>query len=207
MRALAIPPDAFDDFPDLLETMHRLRARIFKGRLGWDVVTTGGLETDEFDALKPTYILAISSASAVVGCARLLPATGPNMIEALFPDLVQSVAFKPHPGMIESSRFCVDTSLDEGRAGGSLHDATLTIFAAIIEWSMVNGYRQIVTGTDLRIERILNRAGWPMTRIGEPRQIGETTAIAGMLPADRASFERVCPPSYRSVLNPQLRAA
>ncbi|RUV66441.1 GNAT family N-acetyltransferase [Mesorhizobium sp. M5C.F.Cr.IN.023.01.1.1] len=207
MRALAIPPDAFDDFPDLLDSMHRLRARIFKGRLGWDVVTTAGREIDEFDALKPTYILAISSASEVAGCARLLPASGPTMIEALFPDLVQSGAFKPHSAMIESSRFCVDTSLDEGRAGGSLHDATLTMFAAIIEWSMANGYRQIVTGTDLRIERILNRAGWPMSRIGEPRRIGETTAIAGMLPADRASLERVRPPSYRSVLSPKLRAA
>ncbi|RUW15209.1 GNAT family N-acetyltransferase [Mesorhizobium sp. M1A.F.Ca.IN.020.06.1.1] len=207
MRALAIPADAHDDFPDLIDSMHRLRARIFKGRLGWDVVTRGGRETDEFDALRPTYILAISSASEVVGCARLLPASGPNMIEALFPDLVRSGAFKPHSAVIESSRFCVDTSLDEGRAGGSLHDATLTMFAAIIEWSMVNGYRQIVTGTDLRIERILKRAGWPMRRIGQPRRIGETTAIAGRLPADRASFERVCPPSYRSVLCPKLRAA
>ncbi|RUV78305.1 GNAT family N-acetyltransferase, partial [Mesorhizobium sp. M1A.F.Ca.IN.020.32.1.1] len=127
MRALAIPADAHDDFPDLIDSMHRLRARIFKGRLGWDVVTRGGRETDEFDALRPTYILAISSASEVVGCARLLPASGPNMIEALFPDLVRSGAFKPHSAVIESSRFCVDTSLDEGRAGGSLHDATLTM--------------------------------------------------------------------------------
>ncbi|RWJ54581.1 MAG: GNAT family N-acetyltransferase, partial [Mesorhizobium sp.] len=74
-------------------------------------------ETDEFDALKPTYILAISSASQVVGCARLLPATGPTMIEVMFPDLVERGEFEPHPGIIESSRFCVDTSLDEGRAG------------------------------------------------------------------------------------------
>ncbi|MER8396090.1 acyl-homoserine-lactone synthase TraI [Mesorhizobium sp. M1340] len=207
MRALAIPSDAHDDFADLLDAMHRLRARVFKGRLGWNVVTQGGRETDEFDILKPTYILAISSASAVVGCARLLPASGPNMIEALFPDLVQSGAFKPHAAMIESSRFCVDTSVDAGRAGGSLHEATLTMFAAIIEWSISNGYREIVTGTDLRIERILNRAGWPLRRIGEPRRIGGTTTIAGVLPADRASFERVRPASYRSVLCSKLRAA
>lgn len=207
MRALAIHSDAHNDFADLLNAMHRLRARIFKGRLGWNVDTQGGQETDEFDTLKPTYILAISSASTVVGCARLLPANGPNMIEALFPDLVQSGAFKPHPAMIESSRFCVDTSVDAGRAGGSLHDATLTMFAAIIEWSMANGYREIVTGTDLRIERILNRAGWPLRRVGEPRRIGETTAIAGILPADRASFERLRPASYHAVLCPKLRAA
>lgn len=34
--------------------------------------------------------------------------------------------------------------------------------------------------TDLRFERILNRAGWPMTRIGEAEQIGRTVAVAGI---------------------------
>lgn len=41
--------------------------------------------------------------------------------------------------MIESSRFCVDTHLEAGRGGGQLHQATLTMFAGIIEWSMASG--------------------------------------------------------------------
>ena len=53
---------------------------------------------------------------------------------------------------------------------------------------------------DLRFERILNRAGWPMTRLGEPVAIGNTIAIAGTLPADEKSFERVRPPHYRSAV-------
>lgn len=52
-----------------------------------------------------------------------------------------------------------------------MHQATLTMFAGIIEWSMANGYDEIVTATDLRFERILNRAGWPLRRLGEPVEI------------------------------------
>ena len=64
---------------------------------------------------------------------------------------------------------------------------------------MANGYDEIVTATDLRFERILNRAGWPMKRLGDPVAIGNTVAVAGTLPADRASFECVCPYGYRSI--------
>jgi acyl homoserine lactone synthase len=73
------------------------------------------------------------------------------------------------------------------------------MFAGIIEWSMANGYDEIVTATDLRFERILNRAGWPMKRLGDPVAIGNTVAVAGTLPADRESFERVCPQDYHSI--------
>ncbi|MEP9389912.1 acyl-homoserine-lactone synthase [Mesorhizobium sp. KR9-304] len=45
---------------------------------------------------------------------------------------------------------------------------------------MVDRDFEIVTVTDLRFERILNRAGWPMTRIGEAEQIGRTVAVAGI---------------------------
>lgn len=100
--------------------------------------------------------------------------------------------------MVESSRFCVDTAYDAGKGGSQLHPTTLAMFAGIIEWSMASGYNEIVTATDLRFERILKRAGWPMRRLGEPASIGNTIAVAGSLPADRGSFEQVRPADYRS---------
>lgn len=172
----------------LIDAQHRLRAKVFAGRLGWNVRVENDREADDFDALDPTYILALTDSGAVAGCARLLPATGPTMLARTFPQLLASGWLDAHSGMIESSRFCVDTSLAEGRGGGALHEATLTMFAAIIEWSMRNGYNEIVTATDLRFERILSRAGWPMQRLGEPRELGSTIAVAGLLPADAASF-------------------
>ena len=207
MQAVAISPAEYRGAADLIDSMHQLRARIFRGRLEWDVDVRQGREVDEFDSYHPTYILAVTASRQVVGCARLLPAIGPTMMSVLFPDLEQAGLLRPHAAMVESSRFCVDTSLEAGRAGGSLHDVTLTMFAAIIEWSMEQGYTEIVTGTDVRFERILKRAGWPMTRIGEPRPIGNTMAVAGLLPANREWFERVRPANYASLLQRTKAAA
>ncbi|WP_429933032.1 acyl-homoserine-lactone synthase TraI [Agrobacterium vitis] len=200
MQAITISPDRFADHSPLLRQMHNLRAAVFRDRLEWDVTITEAGERDEYDDFDPTYILAITDDERVVGCARLLPAIGPTMLERTFPQLLATGSLNASDRMIESSRFCVDTSLPAGRGGGQLHFATRTMFAGIIEWSMENGYDEIVTATDLRFERILNRAGWPMQRIGNPKPIGNTVAIAGTLPADRASFDRIRPPDYHSII-------
>lgn len=204
MKTLAIPASQYLSYSAYLAAMHELRARVFAGRLGWDVSVGRGQEHDKYDDLAPTYILALTDSGTVAGCARLLPATGPTMLERTFPQLLAAGSLNAHAAVIESSRFCVDTSLEEGREEGQLHRATLTMFAAIIEWSMANGYSEIVTATDLRFERILNRAGWPMQRLGAPCAIGNTRAVAGRLPADQASFERVCPQGYRSSIRKLL---
>ncbi|GAH40617.1 unnamed protein product, partial [marine sediment metagenome] len=60
--------------------------------------------------------------------------------------------------------------------------ATFLLFAAMIEWGQQNDLQAIATVTDLRMERILRRAGWRLDRLGEPRQIGATKAVAGLLP-------------------------
>lgn len=199
MQILSVSADHYASNRNYLNQMHRLRAAVFGDRLEWDVTITEQGERDQYDDLLPTYILAISTDQNVVGCARLLPASGPTMLEQTFPQLLERGSLDPHAAMIESSRFCVDTSLVAGRRG-TLHQVTLTMFAGIIEWSMANGYKEIVTATDLRFERILKRAGWPMHRLGNPVAIGNTVAVAGSLPADRASFEQVCPPGYRSAI-------
>lgn len=196
MEVFAITSPAPRAATKLLEQQHELRARIFSDRLGWDVSVQGGQELDEFDHLRPTYILAVSETGRVAGCARLLPTTGPTMLQNTFPMLLSERSLPSSESVVESSRFCVDTALAEGRGGG-LHLATLTMFAGIIEWSMANGYREIVTATDIRFERILNRSGWRMERLGAPQRVGNTVAVAGKLPADPPSFERVCPPGYR----------
>ncbi|MHC1550222.1 acyl-homoserine-lactone synthase [Phyllobacterium sp. K27] len=199
MRILTISPYHYERRQSFLMQMHQLRAKVFGGRLGWDVSISENEERDQYDGLLPTYILVLSDSDLVVGCVRLLPASGPTMLEYTFPQLLFKGSLDVHPGMVESSRFCVDTSLADERGGGQLHLATSSLFAGIIEWSMANGYTEIVTATDLRFERILKRAGWPMRRLGEPTGIGNTIAIAGSLPADWVSFEQVCPSSYHLI--------
>lgn len=206
MRAIGIDANEHGGAGSLLDEMYRLRARVFAGRLGWQVKIEQGRERDEYDALGPTYILALTDRGDVAGCARLLPTLGPTMLSRTFPQLLADGRLRGKLTMIESSRFCVDTR-GEGRGGRFLHEATLTMFAGIIEWSMSNGFDEIATATDVRVERILQRAGWPMTRLGDVELIGETVSVAGILPADRSSFEQVCPPGYRSDLRRLRRAA
>ena len=207
MQILAISKPRNIQEARLLHRHHQLRARVFAERLGWEVKVVDGQEADAFDALMPTYVLAISDGGAVTGCARLLPALGATMVTNIFPTLLPDGQLNAHTAMIESSRFCVDTTLGEGRGDGSVHEATLTMFAGIIEWCMANGYTEIVTVTDLRFERILARVGWPLQRLAEPKKIGVTMAVAGTLPANADTFQRLRPANYRSELSAVSQAA
>ncbi len=207
MQILAISKPRNVHEAQLLHRHHQLRARVFAERLGWEVEVIDGQEADAFDALMPTYILAISDGGTVTGCTRLLPALGATMVTNIFPSLLPNGRLNAHAAMIESSRFCVDTTLEEGRGDGTVHEATLTMFAGIIEWCMANGYTEIVTVTDLRFERILARVGWPLQRLAEPKKIGVTMAVAGILPANAETFRRLRPANYRSELSTVRQAA
>lgn len=80
----------------LLERMHELRARVFKDRLDWDVHVEHNQEKDEYDRLDPTYLVLVGNDGQVVGCARLLPSTGPTMLGQTFPFLA-SASRVPQP--------------------------------------------------------------------------------------------------------------
>ncbi|MDA9405925.1 MULTISPECIES: acyl-homoserine-lactone synthase [unclassified Bradyrhizobium] len=161
--------------------MHRLRGRVFKERLDWEVSVSDGLEIDQYDAFNPTYLLALEQ-DDVIGCVRLLPTTGCNMLADTFPMLLDGNAAPNTSRIWESSRFCVDTKLAEATAENGLRKATFLLLAAMIEWGLQHHLRAIATVTDLRMERILRRAGWHLDRLGAPRQIGVTKAVAGLLP-------------------------
>jgi acyl homoserine lactone synthase len=196
MKAIAIT-ELSSASKDLVRQQHQLRARIFGERLGWEVTVVDGLEADCFDDLNPVYIVATDKGH-VVGCARLLPATGPTMVEEVFSSLLPGGRLQSHHAMIESSRFCVDTEHERNPGGSGVHETTLTMFSAIIEWCLTCGYTEIVTATDLRFEKILLRVGWPLQRLGRPQRIGVTDAVAGLLPATEAHFQRLRPQAYQS---------
>ncbi|MFH0301069.1 acyl-homoserine-lactone synthase [Bradyrhizobium sp. 31Argb] len=167
--------------PELAMGMHRLRGRVFKDRLDWDVSVSSGLEIDQYDTFRPTYLLALEQ-NDVVGCVRLLPTTGPNMLADTFPVLLDGNPAPKATRIWESSRFCVDTKSVAATAESGLRKATFLLFAAMIEWGQQHNLRAIATVTDLRMERILRRAGWHLDRLGTPHQIGSTKAVAGLLP-------------------------
>lgn len=208
MRVVAIcRAIASSDEQRLLRRMHELRARVFKHRLDWAVHVEHNQEKDEYDQLDPTYLLLVGADDQVIGCARLLPSTGPTMLGQTFPFLVADSGIPQSSQVVESSRFCIDTERCDTVSASGLRDATHTLFAGIIEWSMAKGYDQIVTVTDCRFERILKRARWPLKRLGSPHPIGNTIAVAGLLQANDTSFNRVRPLSYAPIFPTTAEAA
>ncbi|MES0070019.1 acyl-homoserine-lactone synthase [Mesorhizobium sp. M0074] len=183
-----ITPDCYAEFSDELEQMHRLRYRVFRDRLDWDVSFSGGYEVDPFDALRPHYLLLRAPTGCIDGCVRLLPTTGPTMLRDSFCALLADRSAPEDPRVWESSRFALDLPPSAPKQAG-IAMGTYELFAGMVEFGLSRGLRSIVTVTDLRIERILRRAGWPLERLSDPQTIGNTRAVAGYLDVSTESLE------------------
>jgi acyl homoserine lactone synthase len=183
--------DYFGNFIDEIAEMHRLRYRVFRERLDWDVQVSGDMEIDAFDAVQPCYLLQRTGDGRIQGCVRLLPSTGPTMLRDTFPALLDGACAPASPTIWESSRFALDVTADAPKAAHGLATATYELFAGMIEFGLSRQLTEIVTVTDARMERILRRAGWPLRRIGKPRPLGSTVAIAGYLEVSSRALARV----------------
>jgi acyl homoserine lactone synthase len=174
-----VTPDIAFMSRDKIASMHRLRHRVFKERLQWDVNSRNGMERDVFDLLNPIYLLAVTDSNEVEGAWRLLPTTGPYMLRNIFPELLDGQPVPSDPTIWETSRFAVD-SLPVTTAGlRAVNRITRELFCGLVELSLVFGIREIVTVYDIRIGKLLERIGCrPYWRSSEHR-IGNTITVAG----------------------------
>lgn len=186
-----ITPDRYGMSVEDLAEMHRLRYRVFKERLGWDVQVSGGMEIDEFDVFQPTYLLQRRRDGSIQGCVRLLPTTGPTMLGDTFPALLDGQPAPASKTIWESSRFGLDLYADQPKTTGGIALATHELFAGMIEFGLMKQLTDIVTVTDVRMERILQRVGGPLRRLGQPRSIGSTVAVAGYLSVSHETLDHL----------------
>lgn len=72
-------------YSHLIDEMFRLRARIFRDRLRWDVKVVDGKERDRYDDEGPVYLIcADDDGRQVKGSLRLLPTTSPTLLAEFF---------------------------------------------------------------------------------------------------------------------------
>jgi acyl homoserine lactone synthase len=174
-----VTKDNADRHVGSLHQMHRIRKAVFKDRLGWDVTVSGDFEVDEYDALGPSYLLSIDRYGTLIGCVRLLPTTGPNMLRDIFPSFVTKAAVPRGERVWEASRFAVSRNTSAAEAG--LSQTTYDLLIGVLEFGLSKGISTIACVVDVRMERILRRAGWQLERLGPAHQIGNTIAMAGQL--------------------------
>jgi acyl homoserine lactone synthase len=160
---------------DLWE-MHKLRAKVFKDRLGWEVPILSGMEIDGYDALEPLYMMIREpGGGSLRGCWRLLPTEGPYMLKDSFAQLLHGQPAPEHARIWELSRFAIET---DGNSRFGFSEITMESIAEIISHGYHAGIDQYVTVTTTAIERLLRRAGVVTTRFGAPLQIGVERAVA-----------------------------
>ncbi|RWQ32702.1 MAG: conjugal transfer protein TraI [Mesorhizobium sp.] len=151
--------------------MHRLRNRVFKERLDWDVRTDGRYEVYSFDALKPHYLILRGSDWPVVGCVRLLPSNGPTMLRDTFPVLLEGETAPEEPSVWKTAVSLLIFRRLPRRALAELPSA-LTSFSRMIEFGLPAVLAELSPSPLCAWGGILRRAGWPLSRNGEAHTIG-----------------------------------
>jgi acyl homoserine lactone synthase len=172
-----------------LYKIHRLRKQVFSDRLGWSVAVSGDLEVDEYDALAPVYVLSETAEGDVLGGVRLLPTIGPYMLRDTFASLLDDIEAPASELLWEASRFAVAKTSAKGDCG--LACATYELLIGVLQFSLAHDIEAIVCVVDLRMERVLRRAGWHMQRLGPERRIGNTIAVAGRLDVSERLLRRL----------------
>ena len=173
-----------------LEGMFRLRHEVFKERLAWDVGSRAGKERDIFDDLDPVYIVCEDDGE-VLGSWRLLPTTGPYMLQDVFPELLHGQAAPNAPDVWEISRFAVSKRVLGNESLGTINKVTNLLLDQLFAFSAARNISRIVAVSDVRFERILKRAGLLTQRFGPPLQIGVTRAVSGYADVSELNVRRM----------------
>ena len=164
----------------LLDSMYRLRSAVFHESLRWQVRAEHGREHDWFDLIGPHYVIAHDGATQALGCCRLLPTTGPNMLRDIFPYLLRGLPAPNAPEVWEVSRFAV--APDAAGSGFGFGDAAAGLLGAMFRFAEARRIEALVGVTSAPVERLLRHLGLEVERLGPPQRIGEAMSLAFRMP-------------------------
>lgn len=181
-----ITSEVYDIYRRELCAMHRLRHQVFKERLDWQVSSANGEEHDEYDRLKPIYLISQDDDGEVVGTLRLLPTTGPNMLRDTFAALLGGRSAPCDPRVWESSRFSIEHGEGSRRnCLATLSRVTSELFCGAVETAMANGIKAIVTVHDARFRRVMHRVGCRPRWTSTPMQFGSCLSMYSWIDMDQ----------------------
>ncbi|WP_424965094.1 MULTISPECIES: acyl-homoserine-lactone synthase [unclassified Dinoroseobacter] len=174
--------DQLNAYPRLRDTMFRDRAEQFSVRLKWDVtVDANGFERDEYDAVNPIYVIYELPDGTHGGSMRILPTTGPTMINDHFLHLTDGVAIQS-PLIWECTRFCLSPRADSKVAGA--------LMLAGAEFGVASGLTHSVGVFDARMTLVYRRLGWIPEILGQEGE-GRSAVAVGLWPMEADLRERL----------------
>jgi acyl homoserine lactone synthase len=176
---------------DLLENMFRLRARVFRDRLKWDVAVVDGMERDRYDDEGPVYLIYTDEEQKLVkGSLRLLPTTGPTLLAEFFSDTMPAAAKLSAPSIWECTRFCLDETLLDNGSREEMAFASGVLFAGLGEIALRSGIQSILGNFDAGMYRLYRRIGCQVDVLGVTHRF-ERPVYLGLFPVSRPILENV----------------
>jgi acyl homoserine lactone synthase len=183
------------EYPELMDEMHRLRKQVFHDRLKWDVSVKDDWEIDSFDDEDPLYVLSVDSECRLQGSLRLLPTTGPNMLRDVFGQITKNFGAVSNPMVWESSRFCIRMpGGSDQRESHHISKSTVELIAGMGEVGLLAGIDHIVTVYDAFLRRIIRQTGCKEELIGEAVRFGRVMTYAGLFevnPIEIEAFKKI----------------
>lgn len=170
--------------------LYKLRKQTFSDRLGWEVVCSQGMESDEFDGPGTRYILGICGGQLICS-VRFVALSQPNMITHTFRDCFSTINL-PAKGT-ESSRFFVDKARARSLLGEN-YAVSQVLFVAMVNWAQQNAYTCIYTIVSRPMLAILRRSGWQISVLKEAYLTEKERIYLLSLPAGKEDQKQLAGP-------------
>lgn len=171
--------------PDLMALAWRLRYRVFKQSLKWQILTNDLLEFDEFDMSAVHCV--ITQNAKVVGYWRALRTDAAYLLEQSFPQFQTAYAFPRSKRIWEISRFAIDPEFPDRRQVGA------QLARAFVEHGFRAGATEVIGITEPGFEAFLKRSGLTLHRAAGPLVVGK----AGE--RDVIGVITVCPIDFQNI--------
>ena len=144
------------------------RYQVFVQRLGWKLDTAVGHEQDQFDHDETVHLIARNDDDDIVGCGRLLPCSGPYLLESVFPQLLNGAPAPRDESVWELSRFAaMDTESTTTPTSRRDYMAERVLLEAL-RFCAARGVQTLIAVSSLPMERLMQRAGVDIHRMGPP---------------------------------------
>lgn len=139
---LLIAPYNYDLNRSKIESMYRLRHKVFFEKLGWKVNCYDGLERDDLDEKNTYYLVYLDKKNKVRGCQRYIRMDNDCMFDKSFNMFAQDIKKFKNKEFWEASRLAVDYDYDENY---SKEDAAL-VCKKIFSASVLFGLKEKASG-------------------------------------------------------------
>ena len=162
--------------------MFRLRARVFRDRLGWDVQVVDGKEHDKYDDFQRRSIsFTPTKMPEDQNSLRLLPLQARRLLLTSFPIRCQSAIHLSAPTIWECTRFCLEDGNASGRSRREELIASGVLIAALGDVAIQAGIESVLGNFDSTMLRLYRRIGCDVEVLGSTERYGQPVYLQVVL--------------------------